>query len=465
MKARLVVRGDLQEGLSDVFAPVVAFSSVRFFLAFSMLMKWTTCAIDFANAFCQTEYPDLMDPVWIHPPRGYYRDLRGKSVLRLNKSMYGLRDAPRLWFQNLFQYLLLPELGFIQSEHDPCILCRSDMIIIVYVDDMGVAAERNESIDHLIKFLRSKGLDLEREGSFQDYLGIRFTHLPNGSVHMTQSGLIKKIITATGMENCNPNKTPAAKTCLAKDTNGDNMNPTFSYRSVVGMLIYLSGNTRPDITFAVSQVARFTHAPKQSHATAIKMIVRYLSATVDQGIIVPAFTGKLVLRCYIDADFAGLYRIDPAEDSSSTKSRTGFIIFLGPCPLIWKSYLQTEVSLSTLEAEYAALSAAVRVALPIIHIAKLAVKTVMTPSGFKTILHCACIVFEDNNGALVLATTQRTTARTKYFNVKWHFFWQHVRDGTIAVERIATTDQLADYLTKGLTREIFERIRHKVQGW
>ena len=113
---------------------------------------------------------------------------------------------------------------------------------------------------------------------------------------MTQSGLIRKIITATGMENCNPNRTPAAKTCLAKDHNGNPMDPVFNYRSVVGMLLYLSGNTRPDIAFAVSQVARFTHAPKQSHATAIKMIVRYLSGTIDQGIIVPASSGNMTLR-------------------------------------------------------------------------------------------------------------------------------------------------------------------------
>ena len=160
-----------------------------------------------------------------------------------------------------------------------------------------------------------------------------------------------------------------------------------------------------------------------------------------------------------------MYKIDPPEDSSSAKSRTGFIIFLGPCPLIWKSYLQTEVSLSTLEAEYSALSAAVRVALPIVNITRQAVSIVQTPKKFKAIFHCACIIYEDNNGALTLATTQHTTSRTKYFNVKWHFFWQHVKSGTLEVQRIATVDQLADYLTKGLTREIFERIRHKVQGW
>ena len=137
------------------------------------------------------------------------------------------------------------------------------MIIIVYVDDMGVAAENDTLIDELISFLQSKGLELQREGEFQDYLGISFTKMSNGSVHMTQSGLIKKIIKATGMENCNPNKTPAQKANLGKNEDDKPMADDFHYRSVVGMLLYLSGNTRPDITFAVSQVARFTHERKK----------------------------------------------------------------------------------------------------------------------------------------------------------------------------------------------------------
>ena len=89
--------------------------------------------------------------------------------------MYGLRDAPRLWFENLFQHLLSPELGFTQSPYDQCLLFRHDMIIIVYVDDMRVAAEREELIDELVAYLSKKGLVLEREGSFQDYLGFSFS--------------------------------------------------------------------------------------------------------------------------------------------------------------------------------------------------------------------------------------------------------------------------------------------------
>ena len=96
---------------------------------------------------------------------------------------------------------------------------------------------------------------------------------------MTQSGLIQKIIKATGMEQCNPNKVPAHKSQLGKDVDGEPMNDDFNYRSVVGMLLYLSGNTRPDITFAVSQVARFTHNPKKSHATACLL---YTSDAADE---------------------------------------------------------------------------------------------------------------------------------------------------------------------------------------
>ena len=130
--------------------------------------------------------------------------------------MYGLREAPRLWFENLFGELLSVELGFTQSADDPCLLFRHDMIVIVYVDDVGVAATKEELIDDLVTHLKKKGFDLQREGSFQDYLGMRFTSLPNGSIHMTQSGLIKKIIKATGMESCNPNKVPCLKTCFGR---------------------------------------------------------------------------------------------------------------------------------------------------------------------------------------------------------------------------------------------------------
>jgi hypothetical protein len=240
------------------------------------------------------------------------------------------------------------------------------------------------------------------------------------------------------------------------------MDEFWNYRSIVGMLLYLSTNTRPDITFAVSQVARFNHSPKKSHASAVKTIVRYLHRTADKGTIVTP-TGDLSLDCYVDADFAGLHGRDPDYSNTSAKSRTGYIITLGGCPILWKSQLQTEISLSTLEAEYSALSASMRTLLPLRDLLGEICKELTLPPDFKSTIRCR--VFEDNNGALLLATKQRITNRTKYFLVKWHFFWHHVRNGDVEVLKIATTDQLADYLTKGLNREVFERIRKLAQGW
>ena len=107
------------------------------------------------------------------------------------------------------------------------------------------------------------------------------------------------------------------------------------------MLLYLSNNSRPDIAFAVHQCARFYHAPKQIHALAIKAIGRYLIRTRDKGLILSP-SGDLGVDCYVDADFAGLWLHEDADQNPlSVKSRTGYLITIGGCPLTWTSKLQT----------------------------------------------------------------------------------------------------------------------------
>ena len=460
-KARYCVRGDLEEGEPETYAPVVAWSSVRLFLILSLTLCWETCSIDFSSAFVQA---NLAVPVWIHMPRGFRSERQSggqRTCLKLVKSLYGLSVAPRLWFEHIREALL--KQGLKQSATDSCFLYSSTIMIVLYVDDLGIAYSNKKDLEKLLQDLTNLGLEFTREGTFTDFLGIKFVKDEvKNTVTLTQKGLIQKIINATGLQDCNPNHTPALQACLGIDPDGEPMDELWSYRSIVGMLLYLSTNTRPDITFAVSQVARFNHAPKKSHASAVKTIVRYLHKTADMGTIVTP-TGDLSLDCYVDADFAGLHGRDPDHSVSSAKSRTGYFITLGGCPILWKSQLQTEVSLSTLESEYSALSASMRTLLPLRDLLGEIVNALNLPPGFKSTIRCR--VFEDNNGALLLATKQRITNRTKYFLVKWHFFWHHVRNGDVEVLKIATTEQLADYLTKGLNREVFERIRKLAQGW
>ena len=183
------------------------------------------------------------------------------------------------------------------------------------------------------------------------------------------------------------------------------------------MLLYVVNNTCPDITFAVSQVAGFTTAPKVSHAKAIKTIVRYLAGTRDKGILVKP-NGTYELETWVDADFAGLHGREHPDDRNSVKSRLGYIITFGGIPLIWKSQLISEICNSTLHAEYVALANALRTLIPI----RALLEDVLeffdhehsSPRLFSK-------VWEDNQGALTLATTQKPTSRTKYFDVKLHF--------------------------------------------
>ena len=129
------------------------------------------------------------------------------------------------------------------------------------------------------------------------------------------------------------------------------------------MLTYLQNTTRPDISMAVHQCARFSIDPKLLHERAVKRIGRYLLGTQNKGLIFKPNLKKGVV-CYVDADFAGLWSSDIAHDPISVKSRTGYVITFASCPILWSSKLQTKIALSTTEAEYIAMSQATRDLIP-----------------------------------------------------------------------------------------------------
>jgi hypothetical protein len=129
------------------------------------------------------------------------------------------------------------------------------------------------------------------------------------------------------------------------------------------MLQYLQNHSLPDITFAVSQCARFVHNPRRCHERALEHIGQYLKGTVDRGLLLQP-NNDLTIYCYVDADFAGLWPHEEQTDPVCVKSRTGFVICISNCPVIWGSKLQHEISKSTMEAEYNALSYTMRELLP-----------------------------------------------------------------------------------------------------
>ena len=464
-KSRFCVRGDLQSKFEEFesCSPVVQWSTVRLMLILSIVHGLETRQVDHVNAFAQA---DLDRDVFIEIPQGFEHANDGVDcVLKLNKSLYGMSDAPLMFFELLKKNLL--NTGFKQMKHiDPCLFVHRRAICLTYVDDCLWFGKDGAALDKLIEEMKGK-MDLKVESrDVSAFLGIQFTRRGD-TIELTQHGLIDKIIAATGLQDANGKPTPADAKTLGKDKNGAPFSEEWNYPSVVGMLLYLSGNSRPDIAFAVNQAARFTHDPKDSHAVAVKRIVRHLIATRERGLTFKPST-DWKLDCFVDADFCGLWGSEDPDDPIVSKSRTGFIITLAGCPLIWKSTLQQETSVSTMMAECVALSSAMRELLPLKRLVKTIAKIVTGDDNI--VVTTKSDVFEDNNGALTVATLPRITPQSKFFAVKLHFFREHVKtddnpNGEVEIHKIETNNQLADIMTKGLVLDKFAPLRDRLMGW
>jgi hypothetical protein len=210
--------------------------------------------------------------------------------------------APRNFFLNLKGRL--EQVGFTQSQSDQCLFISEHVICLIYVDDTLFFTPEQKYIDEVLVKLR-ESMELEEEDDVAGFLGVLIKKSNDGTITLTQQGLIDRIIQSLGLENTPIKLTPAEYGCLGSDKNGHG---TYNYASVVGMLQYLQLHSRPDITFAVSQCARYMHSPRRSHEKALERIGQYLKATRDKGLILkPIYNGALSMEAYVDADFAGMW--------------------------------------------------------------------------------------------------------------------------------------------------------------
>ena len=174
-----------------------------------------------------------------------------------------------------------------------------------------------------------------------EFLGIDINTLDDGGFQFCQTGLIRKVLEAIGMEDCNGLPTPTkVEAIIGTYTNGSEAKRywTNSCDSFIGMMLYLASNTRPDISFSVHQCDWFTHNTKASQNTSVKRICRYLQGTKDNGIVFNP-SKKLVMVFYSGADFAGLWGHENPQGPICDRSRTGFVVTFSNCPLFWVSKL------------------------------------------------------------------------------------------------------------------------------
>jgi len=474
-KARICVRGDLQDDDRETYAPVVKWPTIRTVLAFAVKNQFHTRQLDFVNAFVQAAMPDGED-VYVGLPPGIHMEGhdRDSTVLKLRKSLYGMTRSPLLWFMTLKKALMT--LGYDQSPNDQCLFINrsSRSIVLVYCDDCLCFGPTAQPLDDLLSGLRQQGLILDEQSVSEDvyaYLGIE-VNLHGDVVELKQVGLIDKILRTVGMDGpqVTANDVPAKEQALGKELDASPFDEPWEYSSVIGMLLYLE-NTRPDIQFAVNQCARFMQNPRVPHARAVKKICRYLKGTRDKGLCFKATpsdpTKPIRVDCFVDASFAPCWDVGDPSDSDAGRSRSGWIIKLDDCPIAFASRKQGEAALSTVEAEYLALSMAMR---ELIWIRRIVLEVA---SGFNVSYNKTSVVhstvWEDNQGCIAVSKRPDLTARTRHIVTKYHHFKDNIgvdADGDgIEIAYCPSKQMEADIMTKGVKRELFIPLRDSLMGW
>ena len=441
-KARLVAQGFSQvPGLdfSHTFSPVVKAATVRTVLTLAITNGWHLRQLDVNNAFLHGHLGDI---VYMHQPPGFADARHPDYVCKLNKALYGLRQAPRAWFHRLSSFLL--EQGFTCSRSDPSLFVfRRDaciLYLLVYVDDLIITGSDDSVVSRFIAKLHAE-FRIKDLGRLNYFLGLEATHLPTG-LFLSQAKYAHDIVCRAGLRDAKPMPTPLATNVSFVGAGTPFDDPTL-YRSLVGALQYLTV-TRPDISYAVNQVSQFLAAPTIDHFQAVKRLIRYVKGTLTFGLTFSRPASVKIVG-YSDADWARCL--------DTRRSTYGYSIFLGGNLVSWSAKKQPTVSRSSCESEYRAMA---NTAAEIIWITHLLQELHALPAGRPTLL---C----DNQSALFLTQNPVAHKRAKHIDLDYHFVRELVASGKIVTMFVPTKLQVADIFTKSLPRPQFEQFRRMLR--
>ncbi|GJT08519.1 retrovirus-related pol polyprotein from transposon TNT 1-94 [Tanacetum coccineum] len=389
----------------EVDLQIARLEAIRIFLAFAAHINMVVYQMDVKTAFLNG---NLREEVYVSQSDGFVDKDNPNYVYKLKKALYGLKKAPRAWYDML--YLFLISQDFSKGSVDPTFFIHRDgkelLMVQIYVDDIIFPASTLE----LCIFINQSKYALE---SLKKY----------------------------DFDSCDPVDTPMVeKSKLDEDKEGKVVDQ-LHYHGMIGTLLYLTAS-RPDLQFAICMCARYQARPTKKHLNALKRIFRYLKGTVHRGLWYPK-DSSIALTAFADANHAG------CQDTH--RSTSGSMQLLGDRLVSWSFKRQKSAAISSTEAEYIALSGC--------YAQILWMKSRLTDYGIdfnKIPMYC------DNKSAIALCCNNVQHSRSNHIDIRFHFIKERVENGVIKLYFVNTEYQLANIFTKALGRNRIEFLINKL---
>ena len=462
-KARLVAQGFSQRpgiDYDETYSPVMDAITFRYLISLAVSKKLEMRLMDVVTAYL---YGSLDSDIYMKIPEGFKMpealSTKPKEMysIKLQRSLYGLKQSGRMWYNRLSDYLI--NKGYVNNVICPCVFIKKTIsgfvIIAVYVDDLNIIGTENE-INEATVYLKEE-FEMKDLGKTKYCLGLQIEHMHNG-IFVHQSNYTEKILKRFNMDKANPLSTPMVVRSLNIETdpfrpceeNEEILDSEFPYLSAIGALMYLANCTRPDISFAVNLLARFSSAPTKRHWNGIKHILRYLRGSVDLGLFY-SNNSKQELIGFADAGYL--------SDPHKAKSQTGYVFTNNGTAISWRSQKQTLVATSSNHSEIIALHEASRECVWI----RSMTHHIEESCGFP-VNKSLTILYEDNAACISqLREGYIKSDRTKHIPPRL-FSYTHelIKDNHIDIKYIQSSKNSADLFTKALPTTIFRKHVHDI---
>lgn len=445
-KARLVAQGFKQikgESYEETFSPVVNFSVIRFF--FSLLVsycKWYHTQCDVTGAYL---YAPLDENVYMSQPPGFEVPGKEDRYCKLDKALYGLHQSGRQWFFEIHSVFL--EIGFTKFEWCNCAyIYKSDIILILYVDDFVIFGKSMKAVNNVISILMSH-FDIKVLGRTRRLLGVEFIETKSDLL-IHQESYITEVYNRFKQHNIPIHSLPITKgnvfskrDCPATAEEVNEMS-NYPYRNVLGCLSFISNRTRPDISYAVNILSQFQSNPGIVHWSALIKLLGYVNKTRNLKLNLTCNSPQIIT--YSDADFAA--------NRDDRTSLGGQLVLLDRSPIGWRTFKEKSVSLSTMESEFIAMTEATKETIWF--------NRILFECFDKKIIPGKCnnpILFVDNMATIDFVKSPIENYRSKHIDVKLFFVRELVYKNTFDLKYIRSRENLADIFTKPMTKQELEK--------